>query len=148
MLTTSYNGALWNTGQFTTVGGTAPTAVQLGWIDNGTAPNGTGAQNVTVMATLRGDTNLDGSVNLGDLNTLISNFGTGTTWAQGDFRYTGTTNLTDLNNLVANFGKTAPISSAVVIAGPGVSMVPEPLTLVLLAAGLIGLLAYAWRKRN
>jgi len=26
--------------------------------------------------------------------------------------------------------------------------VPEPSTLVLLAAGLLGLLAYAWRKRK
>ena len=38
---------------------------------------------VTVMATLPGDANLDGSVGFSDLNTLIGNYGTGTTWAPG-----------------------------------------------------------------
>jgi hypothetical protein len=32
--------------------------------------------------------------------------------------------------------------------GSGLKAIPEPSTLVLLAAGLAGLLAYAWRKRN
>ena len=57
-------------------------------------------------------------------------------------------NTSDLNALITDFGKTAPISSSVVIAGMGVSAVPKPSTLVLLAAGLLGLIAYAWRKRN
>jgi hypothetical protein len=32
--------------------------------------------------------------------------------------------------------------------GPDFASVPEPSTIVLLASGLIGLLAYAWRKRR
>ena len=86
LLATSYNGGVssWTTGQFLTSGSTsAGIPVTLGWIDNGS--------NVTVMATIAGDTNCDGSVNSTDLNTLIGNYGTGTTWAQGDFQYTGTT---------------------------------------------------------
>ena len=87
LLTTSYNGGVssWTTGQFLTSGSTtAGIPVTLGWIDNGS--------NVTVMATLAGDANCDGSVDSSDLNTLIGNYGTGTTWAQGDFHYTGTVN--------------------------------------------------------
>jgi len=32
------------------------------------------------------------------------------------------------------------------LAGSNVTLIPEPSTLVLLAAGLLGLLAYAWRR--
>ena len=142
LLTTSYNGGVssWTTGQFLTSGSTsAGIPVTLGWIDNGS--------NVTVAATIAGDANCDGSVNLGDLNTLIGNYGNGTTWAQGDFRYTGATSLADLNALIGNYGKTGPVSSAVVIAGMGVSTVPEPSTLILLATGLVSLLCFGWRRR-
>ena len=82
-LTASYNGGLWNTGQFRST--TADAAHGLGWMDTG----GT----VTVMYTLYGDTNLDGTVNGNDLNTVLSNFNqTGMTWSQGDFNYDGTVN--------------------------------------------------------
>ena len=39
--------------------------------------------------------------------------------------------------MIGNYGKTAPVSSAVVIAGMGVSTVPEPSTVVLLGMGLL-----------
>ena len=127
-LAASYNGGLWNTGQFRST--TANTTYGLGWMDTG----GT----VTVMYTLYGDTNLDGTVNGNDLNTVLSNFNqTGMTWNQGDFDYNGTVNGADLNAVLSNFNQHLSVSSAV----------PEPSTLLLAAAGLAGLLAYAWRKR-
>ena len=125
----SYAGGLWNTGPFFC---TTQDAVHgLGWMDTGS--------NVTVMYTLYGDTNLDGTVNGGDLNTVLSNFNqTGMTWSQGDFDYNGTVNGSDLNSVLSNFNQHLSVTSAV----------PEPSTLLLAAAGLAGLLAYAWRKRK
>ena len=126
-LAASYNGGLWNTGQFQST--TADAVHGLGWMDTG----GT----VTVMYTLYGDTNLDGTVNGADLNTVLSNFNQiGMTWSQGDFDYNGTVNGSDLNTVLSNFNQHLSVSSAV----------PEPSTLLLAAAGLLGLLAYAWKK--
>ena len=110
---------------------TADAAHGLGWMDNGS--------NVSVMYTLYGDTDLNGTVNGGDLNTVLSNFNqTGMTWAQGDFNYDGTVNGTDLNTVLSNFDQHLSVTGAV----------PEPSSLLLSAAGLAGLLAYAWRKRK
>jgi hypothetical protein len=55
-----------------------------------------------------GDTNLDGSVNIIDLNTLLAHYGqtTGQTWATGDFDGDGAVDANDLNLLLANYGKT------------------------------------------
>ena len=130
-LTASYNGGLWTGGPFLCT--TEDTAHGLGWND---IP---ASSNVTVMYTLYGDTNLDGTVNGNDLNTVLSNFNqTGMTWAQGDFNYDGTVNGTDLNTVLSNFNQHLSVTGAV----------PEPSSLLLLAAGLAGLLAYAWRKRK
>ena len=107
----------------------------LGWTDTVVG----GENLLTVMYTLYGDTNLDGTVNGADLNTVLSNFNkTGMTWAQGDFDYDGTVNGADLNTVLSNFNQHLSVTGAV----------PEPSTLLLLAAGLAGLLAYAWRKRK
>ena len=89
-----------------------------------------GGENLlTVMYTLYGDANLDGTVNGGDLNTVLSNFNqTGMTWAQGDFDYDTTVNGADLNAVLSNFNQHVNVTGAV----------PEPSSLLLLAAGLAG----------
>ena len=93
---------------------------------------------LTVMYTLYGDTDLNGTVNGADLNTVLSNYQqTGQYWYEGDFDYNGTVNGADLNILLSNYQQTLSVGAAV----------PEPSTLLLAAAGLLGLLAYAWRKR-
>ena len=73
--------------------------------------------------------------------------------------------ISDLGSVLANYNKTLPapgisgLSSGgldaqaigmLTAAGfsVGVGVVPEPSTLVLLAAGLLGLACYAWRKRK
>ena len=113
-----------------------PTVYTLGWTDTVVG----GRNLLTVMYTLCGDANCDGTVNGADLNTVLSNYNkTGMDWSQGDFNYDGTVNGADLNMVLSNYNR---------VANPVTGAVPEPLTLLLAAAGLAGLLAYAWRKRR
>ena len=97
---------------------------------------------VTVMATYAGDFNLDGIVNGTDLDTWKANLGAGSAWQTGDANYDGAVNGLDLDMWKAHVGL-PPVSGSSGVAG-----VPEPGTLTLLAAGLLGLLAFAWKKRG
>jgi hypothetical protein len=88
-----------------------------------------------------GDANGDGTVDGADLNIVLSNYNLGgMNWAQGDFDGNGTVDGADLNVVLSNYNQHASASSA-----PGA---PEPSTLLLAATGLLGLLAYARRKRK
>ena len=71
-----------NGGNWSGTGGITSTAAQnnnaqfaVGYVDTGSG--------VKVADTVIGDTNLDGKVNTSDLNTLITNFGSGTTSGPG-----------------------------------------------------------------
>ena len=131
MLKTSY-GSNFLSGQLKdSTAGT--THLALGWKDDAVADQ------VIVMATVPGDASLDGTTNGADLTTVLSNYDkTGMTWSQGDFNYDGTVNGADLTIVLSNYDQHVNIGAAV----------PEPGTLLLAAAGLVGLLAYAWRRRK
>jgi hypothetical protein len=80
----------------------------LGWADDGVGK-------VTVMYTLYGDANLDGAVDLRDLNRVLCNYnGTAATWSSGDFDYNRVVDLNDLTRVLCNYNRTLPQPSLVV----------------------------------
>lgn len=100
-----------------------------------------------ILGTEFGDANLDGEVNVVDLDILAANFGLTGGWAEGSFDGDGSVDLIDLGILATSFGFSAPVTSAIidaVLAGDlelansiyESAAVPEPASLALLAAGL------------
>jgi hypothetical protein len=74
-------------------------------------------------------------------------------WELADFNYDGEVDGADVDIWKLKVGSSLalpPGGAGLSIDGMGlsVSIVPEPGTLALLAAGLLGLLCYAWRKRK
>jgi hypothetical protein len=120
-----------------------------------------GGGQIEARATLLGDSDLDGQVNVADLANLAGNFGvtTGMTWIQGDFDYNGNVNVADLADLAGNFGGNiingtgAADGSSSAAASPaslaaGAAAVPEPASVGLLAAGAMSILSRRTRRRR
>ena len=108
-----------------------------------------------------GDANLDGRVDVSDLAILAANYRKHVTggWTQADFNNDGVVDVQDLAILAANYryGVASDVVPAYdgldaaaieLLSLAGVTAVPEPGTLIMLAAALIGALAYAWRRRK
>ena len=91
---------------------------------------------VIVRYTYVGDANLDGRVNALDFNAVATNFGgSGTNiWYRGDFNADSQVNTSDFTAMVQNFN--LALSSPALEPGLG-SLVPEPGSLALLAAGAV-----------
>ena len=153
-LKASYNGGAWNVGQFKNT--TSDASHGFGWADNG-------VDQVKVAYTFYGDATLDGSVDATDLAKVLANYNqlSGMVWGQGDFNYDAAVDAIDLTKVLANYlqGPIVPGINATSYAGldaqaiqmltaAGFTVVPEPSTLVLLAAGLLGLVCCAWRRRS
>ena len=135
------NGGAW-TG---TTGITSSTAAASG----GTRAVGylvAGDGSATVSFAAPGDTNLNGTVDVFDLVAVNSGgkygAGTASVWSQGDFNYDGVTNVFDLVSIngAGAYGRGNYFPAAPTAAG-GLAAVPEPGSLGLLAAGLVGLAA-------
>ncbi len=95
----------------------------------------TDANSLLLAPELLGDANIDGTIDLTDLSTLLNNFGATTpAWTSGNFDNAPTIDLTDLSDVLNNFGAVninpSPTST---LAAP--SSVPEPAPLALLLAG-------------
>ncbi len=71
---------------------------------------GVSTNSILVAYTFAGDTNLDGKVNLLDLNPIATNFGatTGKLWTDGDVTYDAAVGIDDFNALALNYGKSMP----------------------------------------
>ena len=95
---------------------------------------------VLVKYTWSGDANLDGTVNLLDLNALATNFGASSPlWYQGDFNYNSSIDINDFNLLALNFGQVLPASGPPVQTPTALgAVVPEPagVMAVLIGVGL------------
>ncbi|HSV15266.1 MAG TPA: autotransporter-associated beta strand repeat-containing protein [Tepidisphaeraceae bacterium] len=108
----------------------------------------TAGGNMEVRYTLKGDANMDGTVNVGDLGALATSYNItgGMSWANGDFNHDDTVNVADLGALATNYnismatGASAGGGAASSIASPmavasGAAAVPEPASATLLALG-------------
>ena len=137
LLKASYDGGRWDVGQFRDSTASL-TGLTLGVLDN------TATDQVKVMATYPGDFNLDGVVDSQDRAIWFANAFTGTTWQQGDANYDGVVDGRDRDLMFASLG--LPQLTVILPAAPAAASVPEPGTLALLAAGLLGLLAFGRRK--
>jgi hypothetical protein len=123
-----------------------------------------GGGNFEIRATLLGDSDLDGKVNVADLANLAGNFGktSSQVWINGDFDYNGNVNVADLADLAGNFGKQLGVGSGSAAAagaatpaalsadgaGGGAAAVPEPTMLGLAALGALGACHRPRRRRR
>jgi hypothetical protein len=101
------------------------------------------------MATYAGDANLDGEVDGADVDIWKLNVGTtgSGVWELADFNYDGEVDGADVDIWKLKVGSSLALLG-LSTGGTGLSIVPEPGTLILLVTGLLGLLCYAWRQRK
>ncbi len=105
------------------------------------------SNSIFVASELLGDANVDGHVDLNDLDTVLNNLGSATSlWTSGNFDNASTIDLNDLNDVLNNLGTNFANSSSVIAAESLVAATPtpEPASLSLLAFALPLLL----RKRR
>ena len=108
----------------------------------GTNPSGQ-TDAFELKAVLPGDANLDAKVDINDLTIVLAHYDeAGMTWTTGDFNNDGKVDINDLTIVLAHYGQSLGAS------GNRIAAVPEPSTIVLLAAGLVGLPACVWRRKR
>lgn len=114
---------------------------------------GIDASSYLITYTLKGDTNLDRSVNFSDLLRVAQNYNlSGKWWNEGDFTYDSNVNFVDLLALAQNYNGTLSASELTQLGNNefasdwtlAMSMVPEPT----LATGLLAMLALAGRPKR
>jgi subtilase family serine protease len=108
-LAAGYKGGAWNGS-----GGIKSSAAAANLNQSTALGSGNGADGVVaglqpgeeeVKYTFYGDADLNGTVDINDLNTVLSNYlpGKSTTWDTGDFNFDGKTDISDLNNLFSHY---------------------------------------------
>ena len=117
-----------------------------------------GSGKVEARATLAGDTDLNGKVDVSDLGNLASSYGasSGAVWAQGDLNYDGAVNVSDLGDLSTNYGLSlnappaaGPVTASALSMVASISTataVPEPGSIFVLGLGAVGLVGRRRRE--
>jgi hypothetical protein len=128
LLTSGFNGGLWNgAGIISTIAQTQ-TRYALGYADSADPgnPANLSVQTIEIKYTLQGDANIDGAVNGVDFGIVSANFNKSVTaWDQGDFTYDAIVNGVDFGQLSANFNQGSNIAASVLVSGPSVTAVPQ-----------------------
>jgi hypothetical protein len=130
----AYDGGLWDQpGVTSSIAKTSAGATALGYGEAAASGLSTfdgltlGANAVLVKYTLPGDTQLRGTVGIGDYNAVLNNFGAVQGWIGGNFHYGGVVSIGDYNAVLNNFGKTLAdelpggLSPALATASTGVT---------------------------
>ncbi len=84
-------------------------------------------QSFQTTSALPGDANLDGTVNLSDLNTVLNNLGmTTSAWTDGNFDGAPTIDLDDFDTVLNNLGQSIPAPSVTTTSPLTPSTTPTP----------------------
>ena len=122
-----------------------PTKLALAVVDNSVLPTPfttLGGQfvdltSILITPALHGDSDLSGTVDLNDLNTVLNHLGQSTpAWTSGNFDNAPTIDLTDLNDVLNHLG----VSLTIPTVTQSVVAAPEPTSLLCFSAGTILLL--------
>lgn len=98
---------------------------------------------LSILYAWKGDTNLNGQVDITDLGNLATHWQAPGIWADGDFNYDGFIDITDLGMFATNWqaGVAAPaggsFNDAMMTLGLGQMTVPEPRMMAWLLAGFM-----------
>ena len=153
------NGGLWTgKGITSSTAAAANTSLAVGIFDNAvlnlSTIGGQPADTNTIMVAVAhiGDANRSGVVDIQDQSLVTNNWQTpATNWAGGDLNNDGFVDIQDLTLVTNNWQATSSFSQSVSLlaggsAGGGVSAVPEPASLAVLAIGGAALLARRRRQ--
>lgn len=101
---------------------------------------------ILITKALKGDTNLNGTVDFDDLLALAQSYEAAGTWIKGDMNYDGVINFDDLLSVAQNYGATM-LADGAILAGDSStfdadwqlarSLVPEPMSLAILSPMLL-----------
>jgi hypothetical protein len=108
----AYDGAAWDKpGLTSTAAKASPQNYGLGYAEASALGLGTfdgvtlGGNAVLVKFTVVGDANLNGKVDIGDYDTVLSDYGSAGNWSSGNFNFTGTVGIGDYDAILSNYGK-------------------------------------------
>jgi hypothetical protein len=95
------------------------------------------SNSLLLVPALLGDTNLDGIIDLSDLNTVLNHLGTPNThWNQGNFDHAPTIDIADLTDVLTNLGLNVTTASQLPTTNGLIPTTPAPEPTSLLLASL------------